>query len=108
MVTQPLGEGELWEDALLDPPSGQNSCPLGGVEQPLSVKLALVVQVAPPLLPLQALGEGVQHHLAVVSTVTGQGVEARDAPSVEEASKPSLPHPQLDEDRALLLPEAPV
>ena len=72
------------------------------------VKSALVVQVAPPLLPLWALGEGVQYHLAVVSTVTGWGVEARDTLLVEEASEPSLPCPQLDEDRALLLLEAPV
>ena len=60
------------------------------------------------MLPLWALGEGVQYCLTVVSTVTGRGVEARDTPSVEEASEPSLPHPQLDENRALLLPEAPV
>ena len=108
MVTQPLGKGELWQDALLDPPTGQSPCPLGGVEQPLLVESALVVQAAPLLLPLWALGEGVQHHLTMVSAVTGRGVKARDTLSVEEASKPSLPHPQLDENRALLLPEAPV
>ena len=58
------------------------------------------------LLPLQALGEGVQHCLAMVSAVTGGGVKARDVLSVEEAYKSSLPCVQLDEDRALLLLEA--